>query len=197
LTFSIVAGEDGKRQVFVGGLQGFAQIHDEGRVISMTRAMHGVRPKALVVFALQQLALEWECSRIRAVSDSMHIYQHFIRRKDIAARYDEFWLERGGKPGADDLFDLPLTATARPLTEIKVNKRQMYRRRYALMEQVAEQIRARLQQHYMAPTRRNCVWDSSPALERQLASGIACRSGFAARARRKIRGLVGLRSKRT
>ncbi len=154
LTFSIAADRESCRQFFIGGLQGFSEVHANGRVVQMTRAMHGLRPKALVLFTFQQLATAWGCSEIRAVSNNMHIYRHYQRRRDFAAQYDAFWEESGGRLAADGFFDLPVMPTPRPWSEIKANKRLMYRRRLVLLEEVGRQIRDRAQAHYIKAAAR-------------------------------------------
>jgi uncharacterized protein VirK/YbjX len=113
-------------------------------IVAVTRALYGIRPKALVFYVLQQLATCWGITHLRAVSDDAHIYQHFQKRVDLAASYDEFWPDCGGVKGPDDLFDLPVAFAPREIASIRVNKRQMYRRRYAMLEQIAEQIRTRV-----------------------------------------------------
>jgi uncharacterized protein len=79
------------------------------------------------------------------VSDSNHIYQHFQKRKALQTSYDEFWLECGGTLSADGMFDLPATFVSREIATLKVNKRQMYRRRYEMLADLAEKIRTGLQ----------------------------------------------------
>lgn len=127
-------------EAFIGGLQGNRSANDKEFIISITRAMYGLRPKALLVFALQQLADHWGIARIRAVSDDMHIYQHPHKRKVSATNYDAFWLECGGRIGLDGMFDLPVAFVPRKISTIKVNKRQMYRRRHVLLAEIADQI---------------------------------------------------------
>jgi hypothetical protein len=96
------------------------------------------------LFALQQLAEIWSIEVIRAVGDANHIYRHFRKRRSFAFSYDEFWIECGGKPGRDSNFTLPAKPQLRPLSEIKAGKRSMYRRRYAMLEDLTEGIRERL-----------------------------------------------------
>jgi uncharacterized protein VirK/YbjX len=151
LTFSIAVDDGNRREIFVGGIQGFSRAHDEGRVVAVTRAMHGLRPKALAVFTLRQLASAWECTSLRAVSDDMHIYRHYLRRKKIAAHYEEFWRECGGQPAGDRMFDLPLAPPPRPLSEIKASKRQMYKHRHALLEALGGRIVECVSSHYQTP----------------------------------------------
>lgn len=140
MSFSISRFETQRSEVFIGGLQGRRSANEKESIIALTRAMHGLRPKALLVFALQQLAVQWGITDMRAVSNNTHIYQHPHKRKVLATDYDLFWLECGGKLGADGTFELPAAFVPRDISAIKVNKRQMYRRRYVLLGQIADQI---------------------------------------------------------
>ena len=140
LTFCVVAGESGAAEIFIGGLQGCKVVNERERVVTVTRAMHGLRPKALLLFALQQLAEIWAITEIRAVSNVNHIYRHYRKRRSFAASYDEFWSECGGKPFSDCNFVLPASPNLRPIAEIKPGKRAMYRRRYAMLEELAADI---------------------------------------------------------
>jgi uncharacterized protein VirK/YbjX len=142
LSFSVWKSGAERKEIFVGGLQG-GKGTGEDMIVAATRALYGIRPKALVFYTLQQLAAAWGISHLRAVSDDLHIYRHFQKRKDLAASYDEFWPDCGGSKALDGIFELPASFMPRDISTIRVNKRQMYRRRYAMLEQVAEQIRTR------------------------------------------------------
>ena len=141
LAFSITRFETGPKEILIGGLQGNKRANDKDLVISLTRGLHGLRPKALLLFVLQQLAAIWGISRLRAVSDDLHIYRHWQKRKHVAASYDEWWIESGGHRAGDGMFDLPVTFVPRETSTLKVNKRQMYRRRYIMLAEIADQIR--------------------------------------------------------
>ena len=141
LSFCISRFDAQGSELFIGGVQGNRQTHDKDLVIAITRAMYGLRPKALLVFVLQQLAACWGIARLRAVSDDTHIYRHPHKIRDLAASYDELWTESGGTLAGDGMFDLPATFVPRDISTLKPNKRQMYRRRYVLMAEIAEQIK--------------------------------------------------------
>lgn len=147
LSFCVTQYEPGPTEVFVGGLQGFTSAIQRERIITITRALHGLRPKALLLYALQQLAAVWQLDSIRAVSDSQHVYRHYRKRKKVAMSYDGFWVESGGQLGADGLFTLPTAFAPRDLSELKPSKRQMYRRRYIMLQELAKQIRDSLARH--------------------------------------------------
>jgi uncharacterized protein len=144
LSFSIWKYEADYKEIFIGGLQG-NKATKEDTVVTITRSLYGLRPKALLFFVLQQLATFWNIDRVRGVSDKMHIYRHFQSKRNLAASYDEFWADCDGQLMPDDLFNLPGTFVPRAISTIRVNKRQMYRRRYAMLEGIAEQIRRQMQ----------------------------------------------------
>ena len=143
LSFSVWNYKAPQKEIFIGGLQGNHAIKKH-RVIALTRALHGLRPKALMVFTLQQLATCWGLPSVRAVGDAAHIYRHFQKRKTLWSRYDAFWLECGGKPAADGSFALPAAFVPREISTLKVNKRSLYRHRYEMLSDFADQIRTQL-----------------------------------------------------
>jgi hypothetical protein len=104
--------------------------------------MKGMRPKAMVLFALQHLAQAWNLTSLRAVSNGTHIYRSLQKRKTINADYDSFWIESGGELQPDGIFNLPISPQVRDIADIKPNKRSMYRQRYALLDKLGQDIRA-------------------------------------------------------
>jgi uncharacterized protein VirK/YbjX len=145
MAFSVWKYRNEHAEIFIGGLQG-SRFADKDLVVALTRALQGLRPKALLMFAVQQIAMFWRIPSLRAVSDATHIYRHFQKRKALAASYDAFWLDCGATLSADGMFDLPAIFVPRNISEIKVNKRQMYKRRYEMLGGFAEQIQHQLQQ---------------------------------------------------
>lgn len=140
LAFSITRWETEPREIFIGGLQGNKRTNDKDLIIAITRDLHGLRPKALLLFALQSLAVVWGVTRLRAASDATHIYRHWQKRRQVAASYDALWVESGGRLADDGIFDLPATFVPREISTLAVNKRQVYRRRYQMLAEIAGQI---------------------------------------------------------
>lgn len=143
ISFSVWKCDGDFKEVFVGGLQG-DKAATEDDVVAITRGLYGLRPKALLVYLLQQLAAHWQITRLRAVSDDLHIYRHFQAQRNVNACYDKFWIECGATPVAPGFFDLPVTFVPREISSIRVNKRQQYKRRYAMLEGIAGQLTYRL-----------------------------------------------------
>ncbi|MBI1840685.1 MAG: DUF535 family protein [Verrucomicrobia bacterium] len=142
------------RELFIGGIQGRQRVATREWVVSITRGMHGLRPKALLLLALQTLAQEWGMQRILAVSDDAHVYRHWSGRRVIPASYDSFWVESGGERVSPVAFSLPLRAHPRILADVKPNKRTMYRRRYGMLDALSTQIRVSMQ--FASPGALHC-----------------------------------------
>ncbi len=151
LTFSITHFAADRCEALIGGLQGNKQANDRDLVVGLTRHWHGLRPKSLLLFAMHQLAEIWGVTRLRAVGDTTHIYQHWRQRKAVASSYDAWWREAGGLLGVDGLFDLPVRFVPRDIATLKVNKRQMYKRRYLMLADLAGQINSSLGSPWQIP----------------------------------------------
>jgi uncharacterized protein VirK/YbjX len=141
LTFCIFnSGTDDAREIFIGGLQGLRANNMRELAVTLTRSLEGLRPKALLVFAVQRLAQSWGIGGIRAVARDEHIYRHYLKRKNFDADYDEFWLQCHGVALSDGNFRLPSAPPARNIDELPRKKRPIYRRRYAMLAELGEEI---------------------------------------------------------
>ena len=161
LSFSVWKYDAPPKEIFIGGLQG-SHYANKDIVVSLTRALYGLRPKALLVFVVQQLAMCWGISNLRAVSDATHIYRHFQKRKELSTSYDEFWVDCGGKLSSAGTFEFPAAFVPREISTIKANKRQMYRRRYELLANFADQIHAAFQNDIEREVGRGDMLSVSP-----------------------------------
>jgi uncharacterized protein len=145
MAFSLERSSDGSCACYIGCIQGGHQ--DDAK--QTAKAMHGLRPKALMVFVAQEIASVLGAVNIYGVGNAIqaHRKKHLIRipfRHDITFDYDGLWIESGGVPTADQWFSLPLESQRRSVESIKANKRSMYLRRYNFMNELSGQIRANL-----------------------------------------------------
>ncbi len=138
LTFCVSFWQPNSSEIFIGGLQGFHLAHG-GKVIKLlTRAMYGLRPKSLLLFVLQTLALKWNVKKIQAVTnDGRRLHP---RDKKVMADYDQFWIESGGHLNRDGNFTIPVGFVPRSLDTIASKKRSMYRHRYKMLSEIEIQI---------------------------------------------------------
>jgi hypothetical protein len=133
---------NGSWTCYLGALQG-RKGGDEDAIKVATKAMHGLRPKALMVFVAQEIARSLRVSDLLGVGNTILVARSRIlgTTKKILFDYDDLWQEAGGERQPDGWYRLPLKAQRRSAEEIKPNKRSMYTKRYALMDALSRQIR--------------------------------------------------------
>ena len=141
MTFVLVRQANGARVLLIGGAQGLPKHTDKSVIRDVTKSLHGLRPRAFLLFVAQQLATAWQLGGLRALGNATHVSRHLDYTLNRARRprlaYDEFWLESGGALAGDGLYDLPARHIARQMSDIKTNKRSLYQQRYALLDRFA------------------------------------------------------------
>jgi uncharacterized protein VirK/YbjX len=136
-------GEDeGRRVAYVGALQGSGLLDAVERYRRLTRAAHGMRPRDLLFAAFRMLCLELGVDRILAVSDRANVSRsgYFQAYDDVFASHDDTWVEHGGVLGEDGFFEIAPQLKMRKPDEIPSRKRAVYRRRYAMLERMREEL---------------------------------------------------------
>ncbi len=132
----------------IGGFQG-RRGGDEETIKLATKAMHGLRPKNLMVLLAQELAQALGLSGLQGVGNRIQVFRARLNNPLVPVRnirfdFDALWLEVGGTPQQDGWFGLPLSTPRRGPEDIKPNKRSMYAKRYALLDELSRQIRTNL-----------------------------------------------------
>jgi len=122
-----------QRTMIIGGLQASRDPQTQVLIHDVSKEMHGLRPKALALWCLQQLAACWQVSRIEAIDDAHHVWRHWTKRLDFAANYDEFWSESDGRRLPGGGWELPLQLKQRTRVELKPSRRKAHERRYAML----------------------------------------------------------------
>lgn len=127
---------------YLGSLQG-RKGGDEEAIKAATKALHGLRPKVLMLFLAQEIARALRVRELLGVGNDIQVFRSRILgpRKKILFDYDAFWLEAGGSAAAEGWFSLPLKTHRRSDDEIKPNKRSLYAKRYALMAEISRQVK--------------------------------------------------------
>jgi len=128
----------------IGGLQGPNNEEGQQLIRQATRACYGVFPKKMLLDTLRVIATRCGISALHAVGNKSHVFmrlRYFFSKKGyFVANYDEFWLSVGGTLGKHNLFSLPLTSARKNLEDVASKKRAEYRKRYALLDDVENQI---------------------------------------------------------
>jgi uncharacterized protein VirK/YbjX len=129
-------------ELFIGGLQGRHGDEILATYRDLTKDFDGMRPRDFILEMLRMFANKIGVRRIYAVADGFKIFRHkyFADKGGSGLAYDEVWLERGGERVARTHFELPLSGCRRPIEEVSAKKRSMYRRRYAMLDQIENML---------------------------------------------------------
>ena len=148
LSFSLESHPDGACSCYIGCLQGGKEGNQKDDVVTASKAMHGLRPKAALVFAVQEMARAFGARELLGVGNDIqaHRRKHIVHIPffhDYTFDYNATWTDVGGTPDKEGWYRLPLETYRHPREEIKTNKRSMYLKRYAMMDNFAHQINSR------------------------------------------------------
>lgn len=146
LTFCVLE-KNGRGALMIGGLQGPRRDVGRETIKNATRACYGLFPKRILLEAVFNLAKQSGISTIYGVSDEGHVLRALRYRlskgRHLHASYDEFWASLGGQQENAFLWALPSGMERKSLESIASKKRAEYRRRFQLLDEIEQAIRAR------------------------------------------------------
>ena len=123
--------------ITIGCIQGPGGENAKDIVRELTRNMHGLRPKQLMLFLVYAFARHYAIEHICAVGNAAHPLRR--SRRQFQADYDAFWVEQQGRDAGDGWFLLPEALQRKCEAEIPSHHRSAFRRREALRV-AAEQL---------------------------------------------------------
>lgn len=148
VTFAVME-QQGKQVMVIGGIQGAHRDTPHEMIRTATKACYGLFPKRLLMETLTLFCHATGITQIQAVSDSGHIFRSWryrLKKKSLFhASYNEFWETLNASPLSSKLYAVPLVFSRRPLEEIASKKRSEYRKRYELLDTLAQQFSSHLQ----------------------------------------------------
>jgi uncharacterized protein len=121
----------------IGCLQGPRGEGAKEVVRELTRNMHGLRPKQLMLSLVYAFARHYGIKQLLAISNDAHPLRRSGR--PLLSDYDAFWTEQQGKPIDGGWYALPSTQTHKSEAEVSSHHRSAFRRREALRLE-AEQL---------------------------------------------------------
>lgn len=129
---------------WIGCVQGHSLKMDHATK-SIQKLMYGLRPNSFIVLALQNFCSSLGVETIYCVADSAHSYRkkhavHLPWRHKIDFDYDSFWEEVGAQRHDQHWFKLPNVRVRKEILDLKTKKRAMYRKRYAMLDELAINI---------------------------------------------------------
>lgn len=134
--------------LYIGAMQGPNGEEPKEIIKRLTKFCHGYRTKNLILYAAQAVARSMGVGHIYAVTNSGYYAMNHLRiDRKLKTSFDDFWQEAGGSPAADSRFyELPLTEHRKSPEEIPTRKRAVYRRRFALLDEIDETIEGRMKE---------------------------------------------------
>jgi uncharacterized protein len=136
---------DDRPSIAIGCIQGPDGEHARDTVRELTRNMHGMRPKQLMLSLAYAFAQHFGIERILAVSNAAHPLRR--AREKFQSDYDAFWLEQKGRPLADGWFMLPESLSRKCESEVPSHHRSAFRRREALRIEAERLLTNALEAH--------------------------------------------------
>lgn len=143
----IAPNKDGEWSLWIGAMQGPNMANAKDVIRKVTRRCHSYRTKNFILHVTQEVAKALGMKHIYAVTNyGYYANTHIRMEKKLKTSFSDFWEESGGHPCEDKRFyELPMTEARKTMEEIPTRKRNYYRKRYALLDEVdasvAEKIR--------------------------------------------------------
>ena len=142
LAFSFDFTETEDIKILIGCIQGR---QNNKELKSLQKLMFGLRPKSFILYTLQWFGELFDIKKIYGITDKRqaHRQKHFINIPwihSISFNYDKFWEESEGVKVDENWYQLPLQVQLKDINEIKSKKRSMYRKRYALLDEIKNAI---------------------------------------------------------
>jgi len=140
----------------LGALQGLRSATGAQLVRDTTRALHGCRPKNLLVAMLRDLGDFFCCNYLFLISNANRIALNARRRRQIGADYDEAWRELQAIAMRDGNYHLSCQPYRPPeLAGVASRKRADARRRGELLAVMTQAMRGELGALLAAPAHRD------------------------------------------
>ncbi len=145
--FWIAPDAAGEPSLWIGALQGPNMENAKDIIVRVTRRFHSYRTKNFMLHATQEMAKALGLRHIYAVTNQGYYANAHIRLdRKLKTDFTEFWKESGGRPCKDARFyELPMTEARKTPEEIPARKRNYYRKRYALLDEVDAAIASAVQ----------------------------------------------------
>ncbi len=135
-------GEGAKPVLWIGCNKGPGSEPDIPDLIKrVTKAMQGLRPKALMLHGAQALVAGWELSGLYGVANEGTVFAGYASLRDrIKADYDQFWQEYEGQVMTPYVYRLASAPVAKDLAGVASSKRAAAARKIAAAQQWFDDI---------------------------------------------------------
>lgn len=138
--FSFRTTPSGGHEIDVGCIQGPTMDDAREYIRTLTRRLHGLRPRSIILESLRAIAVATGAEGLRIVGNAGHIYTHLRKRKALHFDYDQYCEEAGGTRNHDGDWHLPAKVDPRPIDQVPAKKRAETIRKRALVDSVSAMI---------------------------------------------------------
>lgn len=147
--FWVASDDSGEIGLRIGAIQGSADGLDTAR--GLTKHFYGLRPKNFIIQALRVVADQIGIDRIYAVSNyGFYANNHIRIDRKLKTSLDDFWKEIGGVKCNDlRFYEIPRTEPRKRLEEVQSHKRNLYRKRFAMVDTIEQTIKKSLEMHFI------------------------------------------------
>lgn len=118
-------------------IQGPSGEHAQEWVKKLTKQLHGIRPMYLLLNALRLVCQQFHC-QLLGIPSNHQVKKRWYGHQRTFFDYDEFWRDNGAN--LQHYWQIPLIASKKSLDEIPSKKRSMYRKRYEMLNDLANSI---------------------------------------------------------
>ncbi|HDR0627756.1 VirK/YbjX family protein [Pasteurella multocida] len=109
----------------------------------LTKKCHGLRPAYLMVEAMKALTNALGYDKLLGIPHKYQNKSRLVQSKRYVVDYDAIFAESAGE--LKDYWELPVQFAMKDMDSIPSNKRSMYRKRYAMLEQLQASMKQTLQ----------------------------------------------------
>lgn len=140
MIFWIARGKTGDWSLWIGAMQGPNMENAKEVVKKVTKQCHAYRTKNLILYVTRIFARTLGLKHIYAVSNYGYYANNHVRSdRKLKTNFGDFWEESGGHVTEDARFyEIPLHEERKSMDEIPTRKRAVYRKRFALLDEIEE-----------------------------------------------------------
>ncbi len=147
----IVSFSLGYENLLIGSIQGANDEMSKKLIKLATKAMFGLRPQQLMIWLMLELADILQFDKVEAISIDNHpLMKRRYKRKNkqlFIADYQQIWSSYNGKRLPNVNWEIP-PMTLKSLEEVASKKRSMYRKRYAMLDDIRDSMMSALHHDY-------------------------------------------------
>ncbi len=146
MIFWIQKNIKGEWSAYIGAMQG-PNMDDAKEIIKkITKQCHAYRTKNLILHATQEVVRNLGIQHLYAVTNYGYYANNHVRiDRKLKTDFSKFWEESGGASCDDKRFyELPLVEVRKTMEKVPTRKRAVYRRRFALLDEIDISIKVRI-----------------------------------------------------